>query len=349
MLNTNIPPGHPGKPYVMSSLNGEIIYIPCSKSATRLLVTGKETDNAFAVVGSGGSESPPIGFHFHREAHDVFLCLKGSVNVWGGNKCRTMGPGDFASVPPTVVHQYQILGDHTEFVGLIVPGGWEEFFRFIGEPYDGPMWPMEDNRNPFEVLIPKLKAAAEKFDMVPVRDQQYFPPSEWQETDNQLPGKAEPYFLKANTGPKYLVGGSVIRPLATTAESNGRFAIASIEGSELHKQKSVLKAGSSINFHSVHHVLQCVEGAIEVKIGQEPVSRLAAGELAYIPAGTPFRFDYASRFAKAYVFSNGGGLLELLQRFAEPYQGTILPEKESQWDGSELDHLGSQFGYSISS
>lgn len=40
-----------------------------------------------------------------------------------------MGPDDFASVPPGVVHQYQILGHQTEFVGLIVPGGWEEFFR----------------------------------------------------------------------------------------------------------------------------------------------------------------------------------------------------------------------------
>lgn len=33
-----------------------------------------------------------------------------------------LGPGDFASVPPGVIHQYQILGHYTEFVGLIVPG-----------------------------------------------------------------------------------------------------------------------------------------------------------------------------------------------------------------------------------
>ena len=99
-LESNLPPGEPGKPYVLPSLCGEIIYIPCSKSATRLLVTGKETDNVFAVVGSGGSPGAPIGFHFHREAHDVFLCLRGTVNVWAGDQCRTLGPGDFASVPP---------------------------------------------------------------------------------------------------------------------------------------------------------------------------------------------------------------------------------------------------------
>lgn len=100
ILPQQLPPSEPGKAYTLQSLCGEIIYIPCSKSALRLLVTGKETENAFALVGTGGSESPPIGFHYHREAHDVFLCLQGSINVWAGDQCRTMTKGDFASVPP---------------------------------------------------------------------------------------------------------------------------------------------------------------------------------------------------------------------------------------------------------
>jgi quercetin dioxygenase-like cupin family protein len=66
----------------------------------RLLVTGKETDNAFAVVGTGGTFDKPIGFHYHKEAHDVFLCLKGKINVWANDTARSLGPGDFASVPP---------------------------------------------------------------------------------------------------------------------------------------------------------------------------------------------------------------------------------------------------------
>ena len=106
----------PGKLYVISSQDGEIIYIPLSKSATRLLVTGKETEDAFAVVGSGGSQGDPIGFHYHREAHDVFLCLKGAINVWAGDQCRTMGPGDFASMPPVrirILNELRQLADKT--------------------------------------------------------------------------------------------------------------------------------------------------------------------------------------------------------------------------------------------
>jgi quercetin dioxygenase-like cupin family protein len=94
------PPNEPGKAYALQSFCGEIIYIPHSKSAMRLLVTGKESENAFAIVGTGGSEGDPIGYHYHREAHDVFLCLEGRVNVWSGETGRTMFPGDFASVPP---------------------------------------------------------------------------------------------------------------------------------------------------------------------------------------------------------------------------------------------------------
>jgi glyoxylate utilization-related uncharacterized protein len=99
-LAARLPPGRVGEPYIISTQDGEIIYIPLSKSATRLLVTGKESDDAFAIVSSGGSQSDPIGFHYHKEAHDVFLCLQGNVNVWANDECRTLSAGDFASVPP---------------------------------------------------------------------------------------------------------------------------------------------------------------------------------------------------------------------------------------------------------
>lgn len=112
----SLPPYAPAKPYIISAQDGEIIYIPLSKSATRLLVTGKETEDAFAVVGSGGSAGDPIGFHYHREAHDVFLCLKGAINIWAGDQCRTMGPGDFASAPPVSVKSLHDLMELAKIV-----------------------------------------------------------------------------------------------------------------------------------------------------------------------------------------------------------------------------------------
>lgn len=206
---------------------------------------------------------------------------------------------------------------------------------------------MDDKRNVFEVLIPKLKAATEKFDMIPVRDQAYFPPQNWEDGDEKLPGALEPYFLKSGSGPKYLVGGSIIRPLATTAETAGKFTVGSIEGSSHPNLSGILAKGQSIKFKSTHHCFQVVDGAIDFSIDGGAAQRLNAGELVYVPAGTQFRFEYAARFAKAYVFASGGGLLELLIRLGQEYNSSILPEKAAQWDGSELQGLGDSFGYSL--
>lgn len=216
----------------------------------------------------------------------------------------------------------------------------------MGEPYSGPMWPTEDNRKFHEVLLPRLKAAAEQHDMVPVRDKQHFDPQPWAADDNKLPGALEPYFLKSDSGPRYLVGGSIIRPLATTAESNNRFYIGSIEGSSKHTQ--IFSQSKSIKFDKIHHAFQVVSGSVNLQIGNSEVSKLSAGEIAYIPAGSEFKFEYATRFAKAYVFSNGSGVLDALTKVGQSSQAIIPPEKEAAFDASELKKLGESHGFTLS-
>lgn len=312
----------------------------------RLIITGKETDNAFAIVGTGGAAGDPIGFHYHREAHDVFLCLKGNVNVWAGDQCRTLGPGDLASVPPNTIHQYQILGDYSEFVGLIVPGGWEEFFRFIGEPYDGPLFPLTDERNPFEVLIPKIKAAAEKFDMIPVRDHATTNPQPWVDgKDNALPGTLQPYYLRAGTGPRYLLGGIVCSPLIGVKESAGRFSIGCIEGSSWHEDSPL---SQTFQFREVHHAFQVAEGVVEFLVGKGERAQLQAGETIYIPRGTSFSLIVKSRYTKFYTFVSGSGLVDLLCKAGKPYHQTVPPEQPNKWDSGVLKALETEIGFQYS-
>ena len=92
----------PGKtePYLLGVACGEIWAFPGGLDAERLMVTGRETANSFTVMNITGTKNVPIGFHYHNESHDVFLVVKGQVNVWVGDQCRTMNPGDFASIPP---------------------------------------------------------------------------------------------------------------------------------------------------------------------------------------------------------------------------------------------------------
>ena len=63
---------NPSTAYHILCYSGELWTIPTSNSIMRPLVTGSETNNAFAVVGTGGTFDKPIGFDCHNEANDVF-------------------------------------------------------------------------------------------------------------------------------------------------------------------------------------------------------------------------------------------------------------------------------------
>jgi quercetin dioxygenase-like cupin family protein len=341
------PPGKPDSTYVLPVFGGELWTIPTSNSVMRMLVTEKESKGDFAVVTTGGQQDNPIGFHYHRDAHDVFLCLKGSMNVWADDAARTLLPGDFASVPPNVVHQYQILGSHTEFAGLIVPGGWEEFFRFIGEPFAaspmGPLFPTRDNRNPMEVLVPKLIAATEKFDMVPKRDHKGAEPTLCSKDDNKLANATTPYFLKADSGPRYASGGLLVKPLCQKADSNGKFSIARLEGSEtIHAQ---YLAYNTVTFATSHHCFLVDIGSFRLTVGGQG-SEISAGESIFVPAGQEFTLEAASRYSALYVFTNGGGLVELLVGMGQEYGSQIIAE-DFPTDVAEVDGLTEKVGVKV--
>lgn len=87
-------------PYAIPQLEGERITIPGSKGVFRILASSKQTNGLMAVFQSGAVLSDAPGFHYHNHAHDVFLVTKGYLKLWSGDKCRIMGPGDFAYVPP---------------------------------------------------------------------------------------------------------------------------------------------------------------------------------------------------------------------------------------------------------
>lgn len=86
--------------YIIDQLEGERITIPGSKGVFRILASSKQTNGGIAVFSSGAVLSDAPGFHWHKEAHDVFLVIKGYLQLWNGDRCRIMGPGDFAYVPP---------------------------------------------------------------------------------------------------------------------------------------------------------------------------------------------------------------------------------------------------------
>jgi hypothetical protein len=167
-------------------------------------------------------------------------------------------------------------------------------------------------------------AATEKFDMIPVRDKAQFDPQPWDGTENKLPGVCENggYFLREGVGEKFAVGGTVVRPLATRKETNGKFSIYSIEGSSFHSGKGLTKA---LEFKDTHHAIYAVEGVLKLVIDGSEV-KTSAGETTFVPAGTKWSFDAESVYARAYVFANGGGVGEVLASLGTKYESAALPQ-----------------------
>ena len=100
-ISTTPPPNH--ESYLLDQLAGERITLPGSKGVFRVLASSAQTAGGIAVFTSGAVLSDAPGFHWHEQAHDVFLVTKGFLRLWNGDKCRVLGPGDFAYVPPVSV------------------------------------------------------------------------------------------------------------------------------------------------------------------------------------------------------------------------------------------------------
>ncbi|KAG8415993.1 hypothetical protein J3459_013900 [Metarhizium acridum] len=336
----SIPPSQK-QSYIVDQLEGERITIPGSKGAFRILASSKQTDGGIAVFSSGAVISDAPGFHWHDEAHDVFLVTKGFLKLWNGDKCKMLGPGDFAYIPPKFIHNPQLLGPHTETLGLIAPGDWVDFFRYVSETYSGIIVPEDDSRDLKSLLIPKVMAAKDKFDVHFARDHDPAEVSDWDGTECVLPGPLEPYYLRGNTGPRWMLGAVMSRPFIHASQCSGKFAISSIESSKLY-DGSLNPFSQRVTFEKVAHCFVVMEGVLGVKLyetdngGEDAWSEVREGQTVVIPAGQTFSLCFKARYVRAISFTNGTGVEEIIRRAGTPYQGFVLPEQAQEWNDAKF-------------
>ncbi len=93
-----------------------------------------------AVIGPGFPGPPP---HRHRELHDLFYVLEGTLTLLLADETHELGPGSFACVPPGVVHTFSNPGDApVRFLNVNTPAGWEHYMRELAEAArSGPLTP----------------------------------------------------------------------------------------------------------------------------------------------------------------------------------------------------------------
>jgi mannose-6-phosphate isomerase-like protein (cupin superfamily) len=237
-----------------------------------------------------------------------------------------------------------MLGPHTETYGVVTPGDWIDFFRYVAEPYEGLIVPEDDNRDLKALLIPKVMAAKGQFDVVFQPD--YQPPEvgEWTADDERLPELSQPFFLRANTGPRWMLGGVMSRPFVTTTQSAGVCAISSIESSNEYGASLLSKY---MTFQSVDHCLCVLEGTLVVRLKGQSESVFREGETVVIPAGQAFALDFGSKYVRVWSFTDGDGIETLVHRLGTPFEGVVLPDKELEWDSTRVGVVAGELDVTI--
>jgi quercetin dioxygenase-like cupin family protein len=102
----------------------------------RILITGKQTQGAFATIDMlippGGGPGP----HAHPDFHESFYVIDGEIEVKSEAGTYTAGQGSFVHIPKGgIVHCFKNKTQHmAHILCMVAPSGLEEFFAKIGTP-----------------------------------------------------------------------------------------------------------------------------------------------------------------------------------------------------------------------
>ena len=157
------PPSDRGRPFseavVLGPGEGELVQV--GASSVLIKSTGKMTGGRLFLSESviePGFPGPPL--HVHRELHDLFYVLEGTLMLRMGGQTLAAAPGTFACFLPGTAHTFS-NEDGTapvRFLNFNTPAGWENYMRDLGAAFVG-------DRPPTPETVGKL-ASRYDFDVV---------------------------------------------------------------------------------------------------------------------------------------------------------------------------------------
>ncbi len=96
----------------------------------RIKITSEQTGGALEVFELDGPGSPPP--HVHHDHDELFYIIRGTYTFMIEDQEVEVPTGSIVFVPRGLVHSFK----HTErasFLGILIPGGLEGFFREMSE------------------------------------------------------------------------------------------------------------------------------------------------------------------------------------------------------------------------
>jgi len=121
-------------PITVDPAGGEILSVVGGNY--RILVSGKQTNGAFATIEMLVPPENGPGPHSHANFYESFYIVDGEVEVHSEAGVYTAKKGSFVVVPEGgIVHYFRNVSDKmAQLLCMVVPAGLEEFFEEIGDP-----------------------------------------------------------------------------------------------------------------------------------------------------------------------------------------------------------------------
>ncbi len=101
----------------------------------------QDTNGQFALIevkGVPGGE-PPL--HIHKHEDELFYLMEGKLKIYRGEEELILQAGESGFLPRNVPHTFKVMSSHMRALIYISPGGFEGYFREMGEPAVGPTSP----------------------------------------------------------------------------------------------------------------------------------------------------------------------------------------------------------------
>ncbi|WP_245919640.1 quercetin 2,3-dioxygenase [Melittangium boletus] len=141
-------------PYVLASGEGQRLV--AGEQLFSFLGDQQTSGGKFLVVMNEGPAGDMIPTHYHEKHTETFFCLDGSMTMRVNHETLTMAPGDFVHAPARTLHAYQLNSHYTRMIGFLTPGLFESFFRTLGDPYAGHVYPQTPPPFRFDRVLSKL-------------------------------------------------------------------------------------------------------------------------------------------------------------------------------------------------
>jgi quercetin dioxygenase-like cupin family protein len=94
----------------------------------------RDTNGKFALFEMSGYSGGEPPLHIHENEDELFYVLEGRLQATRGKEEMTIEAGESAFLPRRVPHTFKILSSFARALVYVTPGGFEGYFRDLGEP-----------------------------------------------------------------------------------------------------------------------------------------------------------------------------------------------------------------------